>query len=323
MMIEQRFSRLVERYQHGKSPKEKRLLDDFLDSMSNQHDTDDQSWTDLDKLILKAKILQQIESDEKNKSLKGGKTRTLAVWFRAAAAAVILVSSYFFWAQWPAPKSSLAIRKKYSHANEIVKIILSDGSIVWLKGNSSLTYPAEFESNRRKVTLEGDAVFEITKNPERPFVIKFEGLTAQVLGTSFGISSNGGKTELVVLTGRVLVSSDEDDLLVMPHERAVYDKQLKHLSKAVTKKTDETSVMLGTEYNMHFEDTRMKDIVARIEKKFDVHVNVNDQLIYNCVVTADLTDQSLERTLSIVAKTLRCKYQVEDHEIFIEGKGCE
>jgi transmembrane sensor len=325
MTIEQNFSRLVERYQQGKLSKEKRILvDDFFGAIANQEDVNGPPpRTDLDKLILKTKILHQIDRDDKNKSLEGGKTRRFVIWFRAAATVFILASSYFAW-QWHQPvKHDSAMHRKYSRANEIVKVILSDGSIVWLKGNSSLNYPEEFENNRRKVTLEGDAVFEVTKNPERPFVIKFEGLTAQVLGTSFGISSDRGKTELTVLTGRVLLSSEEDDLLVMPHEKATYDRQHKHLTKEVIKKRDEASIINGTEYNMHFDDTQMRDILTQIEKKFDVHINLSDPRIYNCVLTADLTDQSLERTMSIIAQTLRCKYEVKDHKIFIQGNGCE
>ncbi|GHN02265.1 hypothetical protein WSM22_37540 [Cytophagales bacterium WSM2-2] len=323
MTTEYKFKRLVEQYQKGLLSREKQaIMDEFFEDLGKKEEIiPDILWEGQERAGLKERILLKIDRSDEI-SLMKTKGRTYVLWLRAAAAVFLLTCAYLLVQRWSGFSKRDVLLVKKSSAGEVSKVMLSDGSIVWLKSNSSLQYPREFDGDTRKVTLTGDAVFEVAKNPEVPFVIKFDALTAQVLGTSFGIAKGNDKIELVVLTGKVLVSSTQDDLVVLPHEKAIYDRKQNHLTKESVASADEQTATRGTEYDMHFDDAKMKDIIKRIEGKFNVQVKVSNSSIYNCMLTADFTDQSLDRTLGIIAQTLHCEYRVKNQEVLFLGNGC-
>ena len=90
-------------------------------------------------------------------------------------------------------------------------ITLSDGSSVLLQPNSKLSYPKIFIGNQRKVYLSGEAFFEISKNPKKPFFVYANEIVTKVVGTSFRIRaySNQPNVEVLVRTGKVKVRSNE------------------------------------------------------------------------------------------------------------------
>ena len=210
-----------------------------------------------------------------------------------------------------------------SSAGSIHKLLLGDGTIVWLKNNSSLTYPEIFAGPDRRVELQGEALFEVAKDALHPFIIQCGELTTTVLGTSFNIRTTEADIEVVVLTGKVSLTSQGKGLVVMPSEKAVYHKDVKQLAKVETQPDEAVSTMSGTAYDMNFRQTGMQEAIRRIEMKFDVTVRLADAGLGNCTITADLTDQSLQRTMEVIAATLRASYQIDGKTITIAGAGCE
>lgn len=79
------------------------------------------------------------------------------------------------------------------------KVVLPDGTKVWLNAASSLKYPTVFGGSRRVVELSGEAYFEVAKNPLFPFVVKVNGTTVQVLGTHFNINAYNDQSEVKVV----------------------------------------------------------------------------------------------------------------------------
>src|SRR5690606_14909490 len=94
-----------------------------------------------------------------------------------------------------------------SEAN-VEKIILDDGSLVWLRGGTKVLYREKPDERTRYATFEGEeALFEVTKDAERPFIVECGNTRITVLGTSFSIRSTDGVVEVTVLTGRVNLST--------------------------------------------------------------------------------------------------------------------
>ncbi|MEJ0031496.1 MAG: DUF4974 domain-containing protein [Bacteroidota bacterium] len=83
------------------------------------------------------------------------------------------------------------------------------------------------------------------------------------------------------------------------------------------------SITRNTEYDMHFEDTNMNEIVRRVEGKFDVHIKLEDDDIRNCMISADFTDQSLSITLAMISEALGARYVIDGKQINISGTGCQ
>lgn len=328
-MNEFEFDRLIELYQKNLlSGKEKKLVEDWLNIHGTNEDT---VLKEDDQLALKHKILNSInEIAAPVIPLERHEKRHEAVrvrpWVYQIAATLTLVAlfSYFLLQKEDVLKDNVKMLHATS-TGSINKIILSDGTLVWLKGNSSLSYPPEFSGATRNVSLQGEALFEVAKDAQHPFVISCGDLTTTVLGTSFNIKSSDEKIEVVVLTGKVSLTSsnNKNQIIVLPNEKVIYDGR-KHELISMQQADEEKLVSIhGTDYLMAFEDSRMSEVIERIEKKFNIRVSVSDPTLRNCMITADFSDQSLENTLSMISQALNFSYSINAKSVMLSGEGCE
>jgi ferric-dicitrate binding protein FerR (iron transport regulator) len=156
-------------------------------------------------------------------------------------------------------------------------------------------------------------------------VIQCGELTTTVLGTSFNIKSTAKNIEVVVLTGKVALTSanDKKGVILLPNEKAVYNGDQGLLEKRESEVEEKVAAVKDTQYPMDFEDTRMEEIIRRIEGKFNVKVRITDSNVANCMITADFTDQSLEGTVNMISQALGFSYEVNGREVMVKGGGCE
>jgi len=229
-------------------------------------------------------------------------------------------------------KPGTAVIQEYatSQAGKIVKINLPDHSIVWLKGQSHLEYPNQFNGSTRNVSLTGEALFEVSKDAQHPFIIRTGNFTTRVLGTSFNISENAHihSFKLVVLTGRVLVtphikSVNATSAIITPDKIYEVASSQEKVSIHKTDAVQKNMVMKGTEYLMDFEHIAFSDALTRIAKKFNIHVDTGATDYAGCNITADVTDQSLDNTLKILCASVGAKYTINGDQIIITGGGCK
>ena len=221
-------------------------------------------------------------------------------------------------------KELFNIRQYTSVSNStghITKSILSDGSIVWLKGNSKLTYPLKFKGNLRNVDLEGEALFEVAKDAAHPFIIHCGGLTTRVLGTSFNIKHTNNKIEVNVLTGRVFLSSVNAAAITLhPHQKAVFSELKRTIMQEAHPVLEVASLTRGTEYEMFFNDATVSDVLQRVEKKFEVKINRENSKLSNIRITADFTDQSLVNTMNMICEALNLDYKINERSVTVTDK---
>lgn len=104
------------------------------------------------------------------------------------------------------------------------KIVLPDGSNVWLNSESELTFPSKFSGNERKVTLKGEGYFEVAKNKEKPFIVKLEqGENVTVLGTVFNVMSYANEPEqrVTLLEGSIDLTDSHNNKMLKPGQQAI------------------------------------------------------------------------------------------------------
>lgn len=200
-----------------------------------------------------------------------------------------------------------------SAKGKIVKVILPDASIVWLKGASSINYPLHFNRKTRGVDLKGEALFEVAKDKLHPFVIHCGSLVTEVLGTSFNIKQQRIKIEVRVLTGRVHLSADNAaPVTIYPLQKAVFQKDKSRLIKNTKPYSSTYFLTAGTEYNMNFHDTPLSEVITRIEKKFNAHIKAKNPSSVPVLITADLTDQSLTNSVNMISESLNTPFIIEN-----------
>lgn len=245
-------------------------------------------------------------------------------WAAAAClGALILIAGnkYHWWQHQEAEVLSV------NTSGRMQKIILPDSSIVWLKPNSHLTYPDKFEKGVRQVELKGEALFEITQRANQPFVVTAGQYTARVLGTSFNLRllPEPNSMVLTVLTGKVAVAAQKDDTSKKETVLAARQKLVADTKQFVVKEVvpqEQSLLEKGTEYNMNFHNISFTDVIHRLEEKFNIKCHVEGQGLQYCSLTVDLTDQSLQESLLLIAATSNGRYEMQEGQVTWSGEGC-
>ncbi|HSC39116.1 MAG TPA: FecR domain-containing protein, partial [Chitinophagaceae bacterium] len=106
--------------------------------------------------------------------------------------------------------------------SKVIDITLADGSQIWLNAGSTITYPIAFTGNNRKVSMTGEAYFEVAHNPSRPFIVSKGGMEVEVLGTHFNINAydDDKNIQVTLLKGSVKVNKGPASHLLKPGEQA-------------------------------------------------------------------------------------------------------
>lgn len=119
-------------------------------------------------------------------------------------------------------------------------VTLSDGTRVMLNANSTLEYPASFDDAEvREVRLKGEAHFEVTKNPHRPFVVKAGEMQTQVLGTVFDVKAyRKDAPKVTLMEGKVKVSNADTEVEMRPGQTATLQADKIVVSKASPSASD-------------------------------------------------------------------------------------
>jgi transmembrane sensor len=200
----------------------------------------------------------------------------------------------------------------------IYKKVLPDGSIVWLSPNSTLTFPQKFTGYYRKVTLAGEAFFEVTKDTKHPFIIISNELTTKVCGTSFRVKAvSNVPAEVSVLTGKVSVNQNnlKAEVMLLPGQKATlvnHQQLVKHSNAAI-----KTEMQMWTKKSLSFDNIKMEQIFTSLSKNFGINIYSADPELNKLVFTGDFSDQSLPAILDMIKASINANYNMEDERKFV------
>ncbi len=196
-------------------------------------------------------------------------------------------------------------------------IYLPDGSKVILNAGSQLSFPKVFEGKKRAVQLQGEAFFDVVKNPERPFVIQSGSIETTVLGTTFNVSSYP-ETDLIsvaVVTGKVKVASQTGhQVQLTPSEKAVFDRTTSTLE---VEPFDIGYATAWTEGTLAFANEDLDQIFSRLEKWYGVTIEISEGVALNGKYTGRYEKESLEVVLKGISYTSGFGYSIDQKKIFI------
>jgi hypothetical protein len=228
--------------------------------------------------------------------------------------------------------------KKTNNSAQPLKIRLEDESVITLQPGSTIHFPVHFLADKRETQLEGEAFFEVSKNPDRPFFVYYKNLVTHVLGTSFNIKTNREKkqVEVAVITGKVQVYENKDSLLdkviktngviLTSNQKVIYKEEERQFTATVVNDpfplvqsiTNTTSV--SSTFN--FNETPLQQIFQLLEKMYGLEIVVENDRIYSCLFTGNITQHGLFTKLDIICGSVNASYQVVGTRILIKGKGC-
>lgn len=201
------------------------------------------------------------------------------------------------------------------------QVVLPDGSKVRLNAASSITYPAAFNSDERRVTLTGEAYFEIThltkNNKKIPFIVETGRQKIEVLGTRFNVNAyddeKGITTTLV--EGKVKVTTENETVILTPNQELnLRDEGI------TTHKVDVETVIDWTNGDFNFADEDMKSVMRKIARWYNVEV-VYDSNIPDVNLSAQISrDRNLSDVLRMLELSGDAQFRIENGAIHISNK---
>ncbi|MET7258892.1 FecR family protein [Dyadobacter fermentans] len=292
------------------------------------------------------KLWQRIESSagQREEVASPKPARKLFITLLAAASVAVMAAFAVFQAMHSAPKR-VTYKELLTHAkveNQLLEkenqggapmeVRLEDGTIITLGKNSRLSYPAHFQKHKREVFLSGEAFFNVTKDPARPFLVYANETVTKVLGTSFEIRAfeNSQDVTVHVRTGRVSVYKQSriqmDDpettgLLLLPNQKGTFNRDSETLVKNLVPEPLPIAPITDTK-KFRFDEVPVTEVFAEIEKIYGVQILCDHELLSKCIISTTVRNESMYDNLDVICRTIGGSYKEIDAQIVIDSKGC-
>ncbi|GGX03406.1 FecR family protein [Aquimarina muelleri] len=201
------------------------------------------------------------------------------------------------------------------------KITLPDGSIVVLNSGSSISFPKKFDHNIRKVTLTGEAFFDIKRNVNKPFIVNTDHIKIKVLGTSFNIKSyaDDEKTETTLITGEVEVfqNKNKKSVLLQPSERATFNINNNNIS---VDNVNSKNILAWQDGTLIFDKTPLKQVISDLKRNYNIEFVILSDSLFKYKYTGKFDNLTLEEVLELLKLSSPMNYRYENNKIILDSE---
>jgi len=278
--------------------------------------------------------------------------RLLARWkYAAVIAGLILTTGVFFYysqntrtdiaalADNSMPEVSKSIAESINNSSDQEKEVrMEDGSTIRLAPHAVVRYGKQWAtSGTRDVYLSGEAFFDVAKDPHKPFRVFSHELVVKVLGTSFRVKApeNDKEFSVTVHTGKVSVYNRKNEqdrpginapilsgIVLKPNQQLVYQRKEEKFQK-VLKEYPVLVNPAGNSNNFQYDNEPVANVLEEIKAAYGIDIAYDKEIIRNCRITADLSNESIYKKLDLICIAMEAKYNVIDGEVSLLAKPCE
>jgi ferric-dicitrate binding protein FerR (iron transport regulator) len=212
--------------------------------------------------------------------------------------------------------SALVINQEIStNFGARMKFQLSDGTTVYLNSGSKILFPNKFAGKTRSVELSGEAFFDVTTNPDQPFVVHTNVLDVKVFGTAFNLKAYPDSREIsaTLVHGKINVENEISGVCrqlasLKPSQRAVYDIDNKEIR--VSDEQDLDKFIAWKEGKLVFSNDPINELAEKLGIWYNVNVKVGNEGLRAHRFTATFTDEPIEQVLGLLSKSTPLKYRI-------------
>ncbi|MCG8309787.1 MAG: DUF4974 domain-containing protein [Cytophagales bacterium] len=268
------------------------------------------------------RITQQTTGLPKYQSPRGQRTR----WYRYAAilvafftAAFILgffISRHLHQPDLTAQNDAVRWVTKQTIRGQKSTITLKDGTRIRLNAESTLLVPKVFCDTLREVKLIGEAFFEVTRDPERPFLVHSNNTVTEVLGTSFNINAypENSYTSIALVEGRISVNVGGTPPVILEPKEAL--KVSKNASGLKKERFDPEEITAWKDGIVRFQRAGFEEMVKVLERWYDVEFVVRTDPSVKAF-SGEFNNESLEEVLKGISFSLDFNYRLEGKKVYI------
>jgi ferric-dicitrate binding protein FerR (iron transport regulator) len=189
---------------------------------------------------------------------------------------------------------------------------MEDGSMIYSNGTATIEYPEHFANNSREINqLQGVAFFEITKNPNRPFIIHNRVANIKVVGTSFQTRMDSDRAEVIVRTGKVIVFNKEEQVALLPGEKVIFYSSGK---KAVMQTNEDMNYLFWKTNLLEYDNISLQKVCEDIEQKFDCRIELPNTL-QTKIVHGRYFAEDLPQLLNTLSETFNSTYTTQGRNV--------
>jgi transmembrane sensor len=238
-----------------------------------------------------------------------------------------------------------AVRQILTKNNSRTRLLLSDGTKVWLNAGSSLTYDSFYDKNIREVVLIGEAFFDVFKNKNKPFIIHTSKINIKVLGTEFNVRSyaTDKTTEASLIRGSIEVTFQDNPnkkIILKPNEKIVVDNDRKlesipanTLSQSSKKISEvpgvaiknltyeyKTGAVIETSWiqnKLIFQDESFEQIAHLLERWYGVTIIFKNNKLKENNLTGNFRNETIRQALDALKLTASFNYEIDKDNIVI------
>ena len=241
------------------------------------------------------------------------------IWLRFSRIAAILIIPLLIYTVWIRLGERLGTEQLSSQeisnpSGVRSKVILPDGSKVWLNAESTIRYTIPFVRKTREVELIGEAFLDVMKNPDSPLEVKFNKLSVRVLGTQFNVKafSDDQQVEVVLKEGSILLENDREgsakgQIRLKPNQQWVFNKTTR---SAVLNEVDADEYIAWHRNRLVLNKTSMAELAKQLERWYGIKVEIKDQELYKYKFTTVFDNEPLFRVTELLGMSspIRFKY---------------
>ncbi|MCC8134436.1 MAG: FecR domain-containing protein [Tannerellaceae bacterium] len=238
--------------------------------------------------------------------------RTFRIALVAASVLLILGVGLAYWGGKNLPSSPEEILQSYTTLNGKSRMVLPDGSLVWLHAGSTLNYKTTFTENR-ELFLEGEALFEVERKDGKPFFVRTGEITVEVHGTRFNVEAYQDNPEIKVslIHGSVSVGNGGERLMMSPGDRVSFHKEERIFT---LQKEDMFFESSWANESYSFEAKTLEYICRYLERWYHVEIKLDPSIATTQVYTFTLTDEPLETILQIMSGLSPIQYTFTENK---------
>ncbi|SBW03793.1 conserved hypothetical protein [uncultured Dysgonomonas sp.] len=258
---------------------------------------------ELDMEGARSLVMQQIKQEKAQHSL-------FYYWQRIAAILIIplLAISIYLYLK-PQQEIKIAEQEVIAPYGTRSIVDLPDGSKVWLNAGSSIKFPAIFSDNERKVSLSGEAYFEVESDKKNPFIVKTSSLEVKATGTAFNVEAyeKDSMAAVTLVEGIVnILTVDNRSVKLAPEQKLDYNKQ-----KAVYNIYDTNTYKwcAWKDGVMVFRDDPLEYVFKRLGQVYNVDFIIKDHKTAGYLYRATFEGESLDEILRLLEMSAPIKYK--------------
>jgi transmembrane sensor len=201
------------------------------------------------------------------------------------------------------------------------RLMLSDGTQVWLNSESKLRFPVHFGNKTRPVYLSGEGYFEVAAN-SKPFIVNTDKVNVNVLGTKFNVSAYSDDQAIIttLAEGKVSVQNikDSEGILLHPGQQVLYARPSESIKMV---DVDANLYTAWKDGKFYFKKEKLGVLMKKLARWYDVQVEFQDPAIANKLFTGvALRSKNIQYMLDMINRTTEIKYKLEDRKLTILQK---